>query len=169
MNFFLVAASILVAFTTLFFFELRKENQDGKGFLISLFAAFLSFFMLLLPTAFFFILLLIGNHYYPQAIPSGGLNDLVAVALAVAAGLHLSEITIEKIVESRIKKSQGLSFLYLYRMALAWVLLLFFSNFFFHLRWDLNGMMVIGGLYSLIGYVMHCFLKKEEDVMSQNM
>lgn len=114
-------------------------------------------------------MLLVGNHYYPQAISSGGLNDLISVALAVAAGLHLSEITIEKIVESRIKKSQGLSFLYLYRMVLALALLLFFSNFFFHLRWDLNGMMVIGGLYSLIGYVMEWFLKKEEDVMSQNM
>jgi hypothetical protein len=164
-----VAVSILVAFTTLFFFELRRENQDGKGFIISLFAAFLSFFVLLLPTVFFFILLLIGNHYYPQAIPSGGFNDLLSVALAVAAGLHLSEITIEKIVESRVKKGQGLSFLYIYRMVLAWVLLLFFSNFFFHLRWDFNGMMVIGGLYSIIGYVMHCLSKTEEDVMSQNM
>lgn len=163
-----MASSILVAFTILFFFELRQENRDGKGFMISLFAALLSFFYLLVPTLFFFILLFLGNHYYPQAIPVGGVHDLIVVALAVAAGLHLSEITLEKIVEYKVKRSKGLSFLYVYRMFLAWSLLLLFSHFFYQHRWDVNAMMVIAGLYSLIGYVMHWFTKKE-DVMSENM
>lgn len=169
MNVVLVAASILLVFTVLFFFELRVENRNGKGVIISLVAAIVSFFLILLPAVFFFLLLLVGHYFYPDAFFVGKTDDFVTVSLASSAGLYLSEITIEKLAEVRLKrKKMGLSYLYLYKMLLAWGLLLCFSNLFLGVRWDINALLVISGLFALLGYGLNR-ISKNDDGISPNL
>lgn len=169
MNLIWVAISIVLVYTVLFFFELRSENRNGKGILISLFAALISFFLMLLPSFFFFVLLMVVHSFYPQAIPAVNMDDLAGVSLAVSAGLHLSEITIEKLAEIRIKtKKQNISFLYLYRTFLAWILFGIFSYLFLGVSWDPNALLTICGLYALMGYGF-TRIREKEDTLSSNL
>lgn len=169
MNVMWVAGSILLVYTALFFFELKTENRNGKGILISLFAALVSFFFILLPSLYFFALLFVVHSFYPQAISTVNVDDLAGVSLAVSAGLHLSEITIEKLIETRLKtKRQSLSSLYLYRTFFAWALFGLFSYLFLGKSWDPNALLAICGLYSLIGYGF-MRMREREDTISSNL
>lgn len=169
MNALWVAGSIVLVYTVLFFFELRVENRNGKGIVISLFASLVSFFLMLLPSLYFFACLFAIHSFYPQAIYVIRIDDLAGVSLAVSAGLQLSQITIEKMAEIRLKtKKQSLSFLYLYRTFFAWVLFGLFSYLFLGKGWDPNALLVICGVYALIGYGFSR-MREREDTLSSNL